>query len=413
MLSSVFQNAFGRPSLVSPEDTWSLLFVLVVSVAVAIFLEQKYAWASKISGAILALIFALVLSNLAIIPTHSVLYDDIIWGYAVPMGIPLLLLQVNMKKIWKETGRMMGIFLIGSVGTVVGAILAFTLFKGAVPEPAKVAAMMTGSYIGGGVNFAALSAQFNAAGDTIGATTVADNLLMAIYFFVLIFIAGVKLFRKNFGHPHIDEVEQEGMDSSQTQAAAYWKRKDISLKDVAVNLAVSVAIVFLANLIAGALRQAIPQDNAVMQMINLFFGSQYVWITTLALFFTTFFEKQVEGINGSQEIGTYFIYLFLFVIGVPASIMEIITKTPALFLFTGTMVAVNMLFTFLGGKLLKFDLEECIIASNANIGGPTTAAGMAISQGWAKLVGPAMLVGTFGYVIGTYAGVLVGGLLGA
>lgn len=413
MLSSVFQNAFGRPSLVSPEDTWSLLFVLVVSVAVAIFLEQKYAWASKISGAILALIFALVLSNLAIIPTHSVLYDDIIWGYAVPMGIPLLLLQVNMKKIWKETGRMMGIFLIGSVGTVVGAILAFTLFKGAVPEPAKVAAMMTGSYIGGGVNFAALSAQFNAAGDTIGATTVADNLLMAIYFFVLIFIAGVKLFRKNFGHPHIDEVEQEGMDSSQTQAAAYWKRKDISLKDVAVNLAVSVAIVFLANLIAGALRQAIPQDNAVMQMINLFFGSQYVWITTLALFFTTFFEKQVEGINGSQEIGTYFIYLFLFVIGVPASIMEIITKTPALFLFTGTMVAVNMLFTFLGGKLLKFDLEECIIASNANIGGPTTAAGMAISQGWAKLVGPAMLVGTFGYVIGTYAAVLVGGLLGA
>ena len=59
-----------------------------------------------------------------------------------------------------------------------------------------------------------------------------------------------------------------------------------------------------------------------------------------------------------------------------------------------------MLFCFVGAKLLKFDLEDAIIASNANIGGPTTAAGMAISQGWHDLVGPAMPVGTLGYVLG-------------
>jgi len=74
------------------------------------------------------------------------------------------------------------------------------------------------------------------------------------------------------------------------------------------------------------------------------------------------------------------------------------------------IVLVNMLFCFLGGKLLRFDLEEIILASNANIGGPTTAAGMAISQGWVKLIGPCMLVGTFGYVIGTWLGILVGSL---
>ena len=61
----------------------------------------------------------------------------------------------------------------------------------------------------------------------------------------------------------------------------------------------------------------------------------------------------------------------------------------------------------------KFNLEDAIIASNANIGGPTTAAGMAISQGWVKLVGPAMLVGVLGYVVGNYAGTIVGIVLGA
>ena len=148
-------------------------------------------------------------------------------------------------------------------------------------------------------------------------------------------------------------------------------------------------------------------------MVNTLFGSEYVWITTVAMAVATFGEKHVTKLSGSQEIGTYLIYLFLFVIGVPASIYKIITETPLLLAFTAILVCVYMLFCFVGGKLLKFDLEDIILASNANIGGPTTAAGMAISQGWSHLVGPVMLVGTFGYVIGTYLGILVGGVLGA
>ena len=70
-----------------------------------------------------------------------------------------------------------------------------------------------------------------------------------------------------------------------------------------------------------------------------------------------------------------------------------------------------MLFTFLMGRIFKFNLEEMIIASNANIGGPTTSAAMAIAKGWEKLIVPALLVGTLGYVIGNYYGILVGNLL--
>ena len=111
--------------------------------------------------------------------------------------------------------------------------------------------------------------------------------------------------------------------------------------------------------------------------------------------------------HGSQEIGTYLIYLFLFVIGVPANIMTVLTKSPLLLVLTTIMVLVNMLFCFGAAKIFKASLEDSIIASNANI------AGMAISQGWTRLVGPAMLVGVLGYVIGNYAGTLVGIILGA
>ena len=413
MFADLFMAYLGRESLIAVDDTWALLVLMVASVALAIWLEQKYVWASKISGAVIALLIALAASNLAIIPTSCVLYDDIVWGYAVPLGIPLLLLQCNMKKIWRETGRMMVIFLIGAAGTVAGAFLAYTLLHRYIPGLEGVAAMMTGSYIGGGVNFAALALEFDV-GDIKASATVADNLLMALYFFALLLFAGMKFFRGHYSHPHIDAVLTSGTtEGAKTQAAAYWSRKDISLKDIALNFAYAATVVYAAKIISALIGGLIPDTGVVCHILHTFFGSEYVWITTVSMACATFGEKQVAKLSGSQEIGTYLIYLFLFVIGVPASISKIIHETPLLLAFTGIMVIVNMLFCFVGGKLLRFDLEDIILASNANIGGPTTAAGMAISQGWNALVGPVMLVGTFGYVIGTYLGILVGGLLGA
>ena len=156
-----------------------------------------------------------------------------------------------------------------------------------------------------------------------------------------------------------------------------------------------------------------PDGGWFSKMCTAFLGSQYVWITLLSVLFVSFFEKQANSMHGAQEIGTLFIYMFFFIIGVPASISEILTNAPLLFVFCFIMIAVNMLFCLIGGKILNFPLEDIIIASNANIGGPTTAAGMAIAQGWTHLVGPALLVGSFGYAIGTYIGIIIGSMVGA
>ena len=413
---TLFEKLLGH-TLIAADDTIALLAVMCLGVALSIWLEQKYNWASKISGAIIALIMAMVLANLGVIPTSCNLYDNVVWGIVVPVGIPLLLLQCNLKKIWSQTGRMLAIFLIGAVGTVAGAFLGYALLNGAFGDAkglAGVAAMMTGSYIGGGVNFAAMASQFGV-GELTSATTVADNLLMAAYFFVLIAVAGMAIFRRNYKHPHIDAVEAgTSKESAQTQAAAFWSRKDISLKDIAINVAYAVIVVWVAQQIAGFFAGLVPEDpNPFMDFVGKFLGSQYVWSTTIAVAFATLCEKQVEKMAGAQEIGTYLIYLFLFVIGVPANIMLVVTESPLLLVMCAIMVLVNMVFCFGAAKIFKFNLEDAIIASNANIGGPTTAAGMAISQGWSALVGPAMLVGVLGYVIGNYLGTIVGIVLGA
>ena len=53
-------------------------------------------------------------------------------------------------------------------------------------------------------------------------------------------------------------------------------------------------------------------------------------------------------------------------------------------------------------KLFRFSIEEAVLASNATLGGPTTAAGMAVAKGWDGLVLPAILVGVWGYAIGNW-----------
>ncbi len=393
-------------SLISADNTWVLFAILVVIAAAAIWLEQNFKWASKVTGCVLALLGAMILSNVGIIPVQSAAYD-FVWDYVVPLAIPMLLFQANVKKIWKDSGRLLAIYLISGLGTL--GFVAFYALRSQIPELYKAAAMMVGTYTGGSVNLVAMTDAFQATGDLASTAVVADNLLMALYFFVLAAIPAMNFFLKKFRHPLIDEIEASG--NTENHAASYWTAKPVALIDIAKSLALSFAIVAVSNEIAKFFASVIPTTNFFFDLLNGLIGNKYLIMTTLTMVLATFLPEKVGTIAGAQEIGTFLIHIFFTVIGVPASIYLIITKAPLLLVFCAIIVGINMLVSFLFGKIFKFNLEEIIIASNANVGGPTTSAALAIAKGWNSLVVPALLVGTLGYVIGNYYGIFVGTML--
>lgn len=393
-------------SLIQPENTWVLWAILVCIAAGSIFLEQTYKWAAKMTGCVLALLGTMLLANLRIIPTESPVYDDV-WGYVVPLAIPLLLFQCNIRKIGRESGRLLVLYLLSSIGTVGGAFLGFFLLRGLDPNLNQAAAMFAGTYVGGSVNFAAMADSFHVSGEFVSAAVIADNLLMALYFFALIAIPALSFFRKHFRHPIIDNLEANKQTSG---ASSYWKAQPISLKDIAFDFAAAVAIVAIATTIADFFAGIIPTDSAFTNALNLLLGNKYLIMTTITMCCATFLPNLFGKAPGANEIGTFLIYIFFAVIGAPASIQQILSEIPLL-LYALVIVSINLAFTLLVGKLFHFDLEEIILASNANIGGPTTAAAMAISKGWESLVGPVLLIGTLGYVLGNYYGILVGNIL--
>ena len=400
-------------SFISAESTWILWAVLASCAALAIYLEQKYTWASKVTGCILALTFTLILSNLKIIPTEAPVYDAV-WDYVVPLAVPMLLFNADIKKIGRDSGRVLIIYLFSGIGTILGGFVAYFALKNAIPALNDIVPMFVGTYTGGSVNFVAMSQQYKVPGATVSAALVADNLLMALYFFTLMALPTMAVIKKHYKMPLVNALEQQSesdKEANKTMAAKYWGAKEISLKDIAFTVALSFVIVAISDKLATVFGDLFKGEGAVSAIFGGLLGNKYLLMTTFTMILASVFPKQISSIRGSQEIGTFLIYLFFAVIGAPASIGLILRESPLLLVFALIVVLINLIVSLIFGKLFKFNIEEIIIASNANVGGPTTAAAMAVSKGWTELIVPALLVGTLGYVIGNYYGILSGILL--
>jgi uncharacterized membrane protein len=401
-------------TLIGPQNSIGLMAVLCGVVAFAIWLEQKYVWASKLSGCIIVLLTTLVLSNLKIIPEDAPVYGFVA-SYLVPISIPLLLFTADIRTIARDSGRVLILFLLSAVGTVIGSLIAYLVMNRFIEGIAVFMAMITASYVGGGINFVAMADTYGASGTMVSTANVADAITMMFFFFALMAIPSMEFFQKRFRHPLVkaqQALKDDGVTADTTNAAAYWSGKEISLKDIALAIGIATAIVGVATPLADFLGGRIPTGNFFLNFMNALLGSKYLLITVITVLVATAFPEQISGVHGAQEIGTYFIYLFFAIMSAPVAIRLLVQDAPKYFICCFIIVFTNLIITLIATKVLKYGIEDAVICSNANVGGATTAAAMAIAKGWPSLVVPAILVGTLGNVIGNIAGIFVGTLLG-
>ena len=388
-------------SLISADNSWMLWAITIFLAAGSIWLEQHYTWANKITGPVIGLIAALLLSNLHIVPYAATSYD-IMQEYLVPIGIVLLLFRADIKSIVRDTGKMFITFNVSAVGTLLGVIIGFFCLKGVIPELDKMAGVMTGSYIGGGVNFFAVAASTGVSENLLSAQIVADNFIMTLSFMLMLWIPTSAFGRKNWPHPFQDIVDANGdTGNAKTMSAAYWGAKEVSLLDIAMSLAIAVGIAGISANLSGLIKAHSTG------LVNTIIGNQFVLLTVLTVALVSAFPEYFAKLRGAQELGTFMMYIFFVAIGYPADIAAVLKEAPLLFVFCFIIAAINIIVTFGVGKIAKFNSEEMSISVCANLGGPSTGACVAIAKGYDSLVIPGILVGLYGYIIGTPLGLLI------
>jgi len=325
---------------------------------------------------------ALALSNLGVLPTAAPAYA-IVTGFLLPLAVPLLLFGSDLRRVVRDTGRLLGAFALGAVGTIGGTLVAIVLFPMASlgNDAWKMAAALCSRHIGGAVNYVAVSEYLGITPSLVAAGLAADNLICALYFTsVFALAAGVTAAGSSAPAASLEDAEES--------------KQGVSVASAAYALALSAVI--CAASVAGA--RAMHVSGADIPIIT-------AAIVTLA----TIFPRRVGSLAPAGSVlAAVLLQVFFAVVGAAGSVREVVATAPALFLFAALQVAIHLGFTLAAGKAAGFTRAELLLASNACVGGPTTAAGMATTKGWTRLLVPAILMGVLGYATATFLSIALG-----
>lgn len=371
--------------LIGPEQDFAI-WAALIGVAAFGFWCERYPWGRKYSGVTLLITLAIVLANLRIIPTSAPAYD-VVWEYLVPIAIPLLLFQADLKKIVTESGPTLIAFIIASASVVAGVIVAVSLID-LGPDEAKLAGIFTGTYIGGSLNFAAVAEATNMQnGSLLAAAIAADNVITNLHFLIIILVPGIGWMAARYPTHHMDNAVQIEAGTQDVHQIA-----NLDIAGLLAALALAFVLAAIGNALAGM--SGYPQFAILVT-------------TALTLVVATLLPRQIEKLSGYREAGNVLMFIFLASIGASADVWLLIESAPVFFVFAAIIVTIHLVILFALGLLFRLDLAELAMASAVCIGGPSSAPALASAKGWSDLLIPGVLAGSFGYAIGSFIGVTV------
>lgn len=364
--------------LISPNDQWGTWTALFATGAFGLWSENTKA-GSALSGALVSTLIGLAASNLGIISSEAKAYS-IVKEFLLPLAVPLLLFRADLRRVIKSTGKLLLAFLLGSVATTVGTALAYLIvpMRALGQDSWKIAAALMGRHIGGAVNYVAISNALETSESVLAAGLAADNVICAVYFTTLFALASI--------------VPAETSTSPEDVAMGEGSISDgkLPVLKIATALAVSFAICKLGAYLTKYF--GIP-------------GGILPAVTAIVVILATVFPAQFGHLAPSGEaMALILMQVFFTVVGASGNIWSVIRTAPSIFMFALVQISIHLALILGLGKLFKFDLKLLLIASNANVGGPTTASGMATAKGWSSMIIPGILAGIFGIAIATFVG---------
>ncbi|MCR4964795.1 MAG: DUF819 family protein [Bacteroidales bacterium] len=374
-----------------------------------ILLFTKVKWTRKIGTVMMAYAVGIIIALTGILPTGAepgaeqlASWQKLLMNVAVPLAIPLMLFNSDFKLWTKSLPKTMAVLLGGIFSVVVALVAGYFVFRNQdVPQFEKVAAMMTGIYTGGTMNFNSLGLALNVDPSLIVLTLTFEE-IVTFPFILFIVAGGYKLFRKFLPFPdttveETDALEIKTDEESFESYSGMLKPKTFGK----MMLGFLLSVLFLA--IGAGLSLLITHKLNELVVI--------LTITTLSIIAS--FSKKIRELPKTFELGMFFILIFSVVVASQFNIYAINKSTLTIMWYILFVMVISIVLHLIICRIFKVNGDLFTVGHISLLCSPPFVPPIVEALGNKKVLLSGIVIGLAGYAIGNYLGVAIAALLGA
>lgn len=380
----------------------SITLVYVLAPVIIILLYNRYDWVKKVGTVIMAYAVGIIMALCGLIPTGDAVgaeqMDSIsktLMNLMVPLAIPLMLFNSDFKLWTKSLPKTFVVLLGGLVAIVTSVIIGYFVFKNTgIPDLGNVAAMMTGIYTGGTMNFYALGAALHVDESII---LIAYTFEMVVTFpLIMFFVAGgYKLFRKLLPYK----------DKTQSAEAEYVDVKDESFEEYKGMFSRGVFGKMMLGLLLSVLILAIGAGLSLLITGKLNELVIILTITTLAI--AASFVPWIRNLPKTFELGMFFILIFSVVVASKFDIYSIDSSALAVMGFIAFIMLAALVIHLIICRIFKVEGDLFVVGQVGLLCSPPFIPPVVGAMGNRKVLISGIVIGLVGYAVGTYLGFLL------
>jgi uncharacterized membrane protein len=377
-----------------PTPFWRKFFAWVPALLLCYFVPALYNTVGLIDGA------------------QGAVYNPIASRVLLPVALVLLTMTIDLKGVVKLGPRLLFVFCMGTLGIVLGAVVAFQLFEWLAPSVVagdvwKGMAALAGSWIGGGANMVAIREVYAVDATLFGQFAVVDVAVANIWMATLLFLAGrAGTIDARSG------ADTRAIDEMKARLAAHEAAhaRIPTLTDLMVVLGIGFGVVGAAHAVAEPLAGWFGANVANASRFSL--DSSFVWVvvgSTVAGLLLSFTPVRRLENAGMAKIGSACLYFLIAAIGMQMDFMQLADR-PMLLLLGAVWMLVHILVLWAAARMVNAPLFYFAIGSQGNIGAAASAP--VVAAAFHPTLAPVgVLLGTVGYATGTFIAYWLGQVL--
>ena len=351
------------------------------------WLSMRWSWGRRLGMTMLVLLLGTAIRNLSGWKPDAAV-SGWVSGPLTSLAIAELLLAIKLKTVLPRSKQLLPLFGIALLATLGGVLVGAVLLAGPLGEQrSTLAGLYTATFSGGTLNFVSVARSLSPSPSLLALATAADQIVFTLWFGVSLWL-GRRQRPLSTGDPSAEgipdpaEMSAAGESSAGGFAPGWPKALVWGLSAVITSELVSRAL--------AAIGLGIP---AILVL------------TSIALLMAQL--PGAESRRSSYGLGLLLIQPFFVVIGLGTPLAGVLAEGRWILTYAAIVVGMHALAVLVMHRRHHLPLPELLVASQAAIGGPSTALALATGIERNELAVAGVALGLLGYVIGTYVGVAV------